>query len=308
MNDHAVKETANNIVLKRSETLNDAEKRKFIDYLNSKNKKYEDLSEREKSEYVKWVYRKWGGDSSEYENNKTFANINKGQRKGDFLNNVVVAVAFEGKELTNVIDIFDIRNVFKFKDDFYSLKSEAEIMEEINKYNVKNAKSISNEELDLKLNQLKSSLVANVVGVIDFLYKQYKERFGGDGIIVKEGFDSAKVENDREKFSCNIYRMLERKLYQKFQNYGLVPPVKNLMLMRDIDLNDTNEFMQLGNVCFIDYKGTSQNCPVCEKGRLGHTEKCSANCGFESKGIMHSNDGIAGYNIAKRGFNNFLKH
>ena len=307
MNDHAIKETANNIVLKRSETLNDAEKRKFIDYLNKDNKKYEDLAEREKTKYVKWVYRIWNGDYSEYENNKTFANISKGQRKGDFLNNVVVAVAFDGKELTNVIDIFDIRNVFKFKDDFYSLKSEAEIMEEINKYNVKNAKSISNEELDLKLNQLKSSLVANVVGVIDFLYKQYKERFGGDGIIVKEGFNSNKVESDRNKFSGNIYRLLERKLYQKFQNYGLVPPIKNLMAMRNDDLKKENDFMQLGNICFVGYEGTSQNCPVCEKGRLNHTEHCSNNCGFESKGIMHSNDGIAGYNIAKRGFNNFIK-
>lgn len=307
MNDHAIKETANNIVLKRSETLNDAEKRKFIDYLNKDNKKYEDLAEWEKFEYVKWVYRIWNGDYSEYGKNKAFANISKGQRKGDFLNNVVVAVAFEGKELTNVIDIFDIRNVFKFKDDFYSLKSEAEIMEEINKYNVKNTKSISNEELDLKLNQLKSSLVANVVGVIDFLYKQYKERFGGDGIIVKEGFDSNKVESDRNKFSGNIYRLLERKLYQKFQNYGLVPPIKNLMAVRNDDLKKENDFMQLGNICFVGSEGTSQNCPVCENGRLNHTEHCSNNCGFESKGIMHSNDGIAGYNIAKRGFNNFIK-
>jgi hypothetical protein len=187
------------------------------------------------------------------------------------------------------------------------LKSEAEIMEEINKYNVKNTKSISNEELDLKLNQLKSSLVSNVVGVIDFLYKQYKERFGGDGIIVKEGFNSNKVESDRNKFSGNIYRLLERKLYQKFQNYGLVPPIKNLMAVRNDDLKKENDFMQLGNICFVGSEGTSQNCPVCENGRLNHTEHCSNNCGFESKGIMHSNDGIAGYNIAKRGFNNFIK-
>ena len=184
------------------------------------------------------------------------------------------------------------------------MKSESEILEEINKYNVK---SISNEELDLKLNQLKSSLVANVVGVIDFLYKQYKSRFGGEGIIVKEGFNSNKVASDREKFSGNIYRLLERKLYQKFQNYGLVPPVKNLMLVRNDDLRDENAFFNLGNICFVGYVGTSQRCPVCETGKLGHTETCSNDCGFESKGIMHSNDGIAGFNIAKRGLNNFNK-
>lgn len=302
MNDHANKETAKNIILKRSETLNETEKRKFIDHLNENNKKYERLSEAEKVRYVKWVYDIWNGDFSEDGNNQTFADVRKGQKVGNYLNNVLFAVTFVGKDLTSVIDIFDIKNVFKFRKDFYSLKSETEILEEINKYNVK---SISNEELDLKLAQLRSSLVANVVGVIDFLYKQYKERFGGEGIIVKEGFNSNKVESDREKFSGNIYRSLERKLYQKFQNYGLVPPIKNLMLVRNDDLKTANEFMHLGNICFVGYEGTSQNCPVCEEGRLRHTERCSNNCGFESKGIMHSNDGIAGYNIAKRGFNNF---
>lgn len=302
MNDHANKETAKNIILKRSETLNETEKRKFIDHLNENNKKYERLSEAEKVRYVKWVYDIWNGDFSEDGNNQTFADVRKGQKVGNYLNNVLFAVTFVGKDLTSVIDIFDIKNVFKFRKDFYSLKSETEILEEINKYNVK---SISNEELDLKLAQLRSSLVANVVGVIDFLYKQYKERFGGEGIIVKEGFNSNKVESDREKFSGNIYRSLERKLYQKFQNYGLVPPIKNLMLVRNDDLKTANEFMHLGNICFVGYEGTSQNCPICEEGRLRHTERCSNNCGFESKGIMHSNDGIAGYNIAKRGFNNF---
>ena len=324
MNDHANKETAKNIILKKSETLNETEKRKFIDHLNENNKKYERLSEAEKVRYVKWVYDIWNGDFSEDGNNQTFADVRKGQKVGNYLNNVLFAVTFVGKDLTSVIDIFDIKNVFKFRKDFYSLKSETEILEEINKYNVKsiklppqneqilleeinkyNVKSISNEELDLKLAQLRSSLVANVVGVIDFLYKQYKERFGGEGIIVKEGFNSNKVESDREKFSGNIYRSLERKLYQKFQNYGLVPPIKNLMLVRNDDLKTANEFMHLGNICFVGYEGTSQNCPVCEEGRLRHTERCSNNCGFESKGIMHSNDGIAGYNIAKRGFNNF---
>jgi hypothetical protein len=144
---------------------------------------------------------------------------------------------------------------------------------------------------------MKSSLVANVVGVLDFLYKQYKERFGGEGIIAMEDFDLSKIENDRSKFSGNIYRMLERKLYLKLQNYGLVPPVKKLLQVRE----DKN-IKQIGNVRFVDCAGTSQECPVCKEGRLGHTETCSAHCGFSSVGIMHSNDGIAGYNIAERGF------
>lgn len=298
MNDHADKETAKNILLKKSENLTDVEKRKFLDYLNVKNEKYNKLSENDKANYIKWVYEVWRGN---YVKNDLFDEIGKKQRVGNYLYNVLLAETFIGEELKSVVDIFDIRNVFKFREDFYSLKSEAEILEEVNKYNVR---SISNEELDMRLNDIKRALVANVVGVVDFLYKQYKTRFGGEGIIAKEGFNSNKIDSDREKFSGNIYRLLERKLYQKFQNYGLVPPIKNLMAIRNDDLKKENESMQLGNICFVGYEGTSQNCPVCKKGRLGHTEVCPNNCGFESKGIMHSNDGIAGYNIAKRGFNN----
>jgi hypothetical protein len=113
-----------------------------------------------------------------------------------------------------------------------------------------------------------------------------------------EDFNVMNVDAAMEKFAGNIYRMLERKLYLKLQNYGLVPPVKNLLQVRD-----DNKLKQIGNVCFVDEAGTSQMCPVCETGRLGHTETCSRNCGFTSVGILHSNDGIAGYNIAKKGWN-----
>jgi hypothetical protein len=200
-----------------------------------------------------------------------------------------------------------IRHVFKFRKDFEKLyqreeieKPREEIEKEIKTYNVR---TISDEVLDLNLNHAKSSVVANVIGIVDFLYKDYKNRFGGEGIVVKEGFGISKVENDRMKFSGNIYRMLERKLYQKFQNYGLVPPVKNITEFRGKD----NAFVEFGNICFIDYSGTSQRCPICEKGKLYHTETCSENCGFTSKNIMHSNDGIAGCNIAKKGFREITK-
>ena len=300
MNEHAKRKGAKKIVLRRSEELTPAERRKFVDYINKGNGKYEKLSEEKKQEYVNWLYNSWkeytkaevGSEIEKIEQNRTI--------KGNYLYDVLMAVSFNGDELITVKDIFNIRNIFKFRKDFYSFKTEEEIYEELNSYN---KRTISFEELDMKLNQRKASLVANAIGVIDFLYKQYKERFGGEGLVVKEGFDVKKVEKDREKFSGNIYRMLERKLYQKFQNYGLVPPLKDLLSFRDIDLNkNKNESTQIGHICFIDYSGTSQRCPACEKGKLGHTETCSENCGFESKGIMHSNDGIASYNIAKKGY------
>lgn len=294
MNDHAHKEGVKNIVLKKSDDLNSGERRKFIDYLAEKSDDYKKLTDVRKNEYVTWVYKRWNFE--EVTPDSTFVRIlNKHRVRGNYLHDVLMAVAFEGEELVSVSDIFNIRNVFKLRKDFYSVKSQDDILAAINAYN---KRIISNEELDLKLNQLKSSLVANVVGVIDFLYKNYQSRYGGEGLIAMEDFNVMNVDAAMEKFAGNIYRMLERKLYLKLQNYGLVPPVKNLLQVRD-----DNKLKQIGNVCFVDEAGTSQMCPVCETGRLGHTETCSRNCGFTSVGILHSNDGIAGYNIAKKGWN-----
>lgn len=296
MNEHSDREGAKKIVLKKGTELNDAEKLKFIDYINEGNRKYAELSVSQKADYVKWVYKLW--NLEQVEENKTFSKVmNNHKKKGNYLHNVLMAVSFIGKELTAVSDVFNIRNIFKLREDFYSVMSEEDILDEINAYNVRR---ISDEELELKLNQMKSSLVANVVGVIDFLYRQYKERFGGDGIIAMEKFSDRTVAKAREKFSGNIYRLLERKLYQKFQNYGLVPPVKNL-----IQIRDEKDINQVGNVLFVNPEGTSQQCPVCEQKGLSHSTKCPHSCGFDSNGIMHSNDGIAGVNIAIKGLEIF---
>ncbi|MBO5704032.1 MAG: hypothetical protein J6R91_05655 [Bacteroidaceae bacterium] len=294
MNDHAHKEGVKNIALKKSDNLNNGERRKFIDYLAEKSEDYKKMTEAQKNEYVAWVYKRWNFE--DVTPDSVFVRIlNKHRVRGNYLHDVLMAVAFEGEELVSVSEIFNIRNVFKLRKDFYRVKSQDDILAEINAYN---KRIISNEELDLKLNQLKSSLVANVVGVIDFLYKDYQSRYGGEGLVAMEDFNVKNVDAAMEKFAGNIYRMLERKLYLKLQNYGLVPPVKNLLQVRD-----NNKLKQIGNVCFVDEAGTSQMCPVCEAGRLGHTETCSRNCGFTSVGILHSNDGIAGYNIAKKGWN-----
>lgn len=299
MNEH-IEDGGAKVYLKKSEVLNDNEKRKFLDYLNKGNKEYEKLTEIEKKDYINWIYQIWDGKEVE---NKKFKKVKSKQKVGNYLHSVLLAASYIGEEVQDVKDIAnieDVRHVFKFREDFKQFKPENEMLDEINKYNIK---VISNEELDLRLNQLKSSLVANVIGVIDYLYKQYKERFGGEGIIAKEGFGIEKVESDRMKFSGNIYRMLERKLYQKFQNYGMVPPIKNLTAFRSKD----KSYTQIGYICFIDYDGTSQRCPICNaKLAYNHGLECSAKCGFDSEGIMHSNDGIAGYNIAKKGFESIV--
>ena len=306
MMEHQLAEGSVEIELKRSYELSDNERQTFIDYLNADNKKYEKLSKTDKSKYVTWIYDCWNGKEVE---NKDFENVyNECKRKGNFADIVLYAVCTNAGKVETVVDVFDIRNVFKLRKDFDCLMSQEEIKAELNRYNVR---VISDEELDLNLRQTKSSLVANVIGVIDFLYARYKEKFGGEGLVVSEGFGVSKVEQDLEKFSGNIYRLLERKLYQKFQAKGLVPPIKNILMFREKDNNRESKksvpFLHIGNICFVDPRETSQNCPVCENGKLGHTEICPNNCGFKSEGIMHSNDGIAGYNIAKRGFLEFKK-
>lgn len=309
MNDHGKKETIRNIKLIESEKLNEIEKRYIVDSLNRKNNRYKDLSDDDKIKYIDWLYKFW---AKKEEENEEFERVKKNQMKGNYLEDFLLAASYVGDNLEPVKEIANfepIRHIFKFREDFVKVSPKEEIMKQIDEYNTKEDVTkkdrMSNEELDLKLNQLKSSLVANAIGVIDFLYKQYKERFKGEGLIVKEFKGESDVDKMREKFSINIYRMLEMKLYQKFQNYGLVPPIKNIIEIREEDKED--KFSQVGVICFVNESSTSQECPICEKGKLNHTETCSENCGFTSKNIMHSNDGIAGYNIAKKGFREITK-
>lgn len=337
MNDHADKKTAKKIVIKNNAELTENEKAKFIYYLNeypsisfeeynllSKNKKanytdFHGLNSNERVKYTEWIFNFWDGkdttslseeEKEKFEKVRTGKLIKKGQRVGYYSEFILFAVCYIGENLETVTDIFDVRNVFKLRKDFYAIKNEQEINQELNHYNIAESRQqISNEELDLKINHLKTAVVANAIGVIDFLYHYYKEKTQGEGLVVKEGFDTNSVAEGLGKFSGNIYRILERKLYQKFQNYGLVPPIKNLMAVRSEGLkNDKGAILRLGNIGFIDPEETSQNCPICAT-KFGHHQdvfKCS-NCGFSPEKIMHSNDGIAGYNIAKRGFENFSK-
>lgn len=311
MNDHTKSKTAKKIIIKDNLELNWKDKNKFIEYLNSGNKRFNNLSNEDREEYTKWNFDDWDGRNSSLSNEKIneFKKIRNEQRVGKYSKYILFATSYIGDSLKLVVDVFDVRNVFKTRKEFYVLKSEDEIKKELERYNLSEThQRISNEELDMKINLLKESLVANAIGVIDYLYNEYMNRLKGKGTIFKEEFDNKKVEKDLEKFSGNIYRILERKLYQRFQNYGFVPSMKNIYSIREnkkIDSQDKRTILRMGIVGFVNPEGTSQQCPLCENpNSLEHTGKCRT-CGFSFKGIMHSNDGIAGYNIAKRGFENF---
>ena len=305
MNDHNKKGTARKLHLK-NELETYKEKLKFAEYI-SKEKKFTELNDELKQNYIKWIFEDRYQLNFTDDEHKKFRECQK--KLGDYREGILFASCYIDDELQSVTDIFDCRHIFKERKEFYSIESEKSIKKKIDSFNTnRTSHNISNEELDFKIVNVKKALVANAIGVIDFLYKQYKQRFNGEGLIIKEGFDTEKTNEDIEKFSGNIYRILERKLYQKFQNYGLVPPIKSLMAVRANGIkNDKDKILRLGNIGFIDPDGTSQGCPVCDKGKLNHTPICSKNCGFDCNGIMHSNDGIAGFNIAKRGFENFIK-
>lgn len=297
MNDHVSKETAKRIVIKRRDDLEEEEKFIFVTSIYDGTKEYNNLDESQKIAFINWLFKNWDGESL---GNPEFEVIKdkQGRDRSTYKKDDIFALAISGTK------IIEIKNVFKNRSNFSGLIDLDVVKSEIEKYNTR---TISNEELDLKINDLKKSIVANAIGVIDFLYISYKERFKGDGLIVKEGFDTSKVKDDLNNFSGNIYRILERKLYQKFQNYGLVPPIKNLLSVRNDGVKDDKVIFNLGIIGFVSQSGTSQKCPICDKKIGGHKNRMQCECGFSSQGIMHSNDGIAGLNIAKRGFENINK-
>lgn len=80
-----------------------------------------------------------------------------------------------------------------------------------------------------QINQTRRSLVGNMTGVIYNLYQKYP------GIISIEDLKQTKVESDRKKFEGNIERPLEWALYRKFQSEGLVPPISELIELRELE-------------------------------------------------------------------------
>lgn len=160
-----------------------------------------------------------------------------------------------------------------------------------------------------KINHLRDSLTANMVGIIKFLHAKYPAK-----IISLENLDELKKTGQKfitshfYQSEVSISRRLEWALYRTFQPLSLVPPgLKETILLKD-------EFkqQQFGVIKFIETKGTSSNCPVCdnEYHKTGNHYICSDTdrCGFSSKNNMGNlipltnSDKVAAYNIAKRGY------
>ncbi|GHV42792.1 hypothetical protein FACS1894180_0100 [Bacteroidia bacterium] len=197
--------------------------------------------------------------------------------------------------------------------------------------------------LESYINKARNALVANMIGVIDFIRKQYQ------CYIVLEDLNQSVIESHRTEFNGDITRFLEFKLYQKMQNYGFVPPIKGIAELRE---REGKKLKQVGIVRFVDEEETSLICPNCGKKAYSKSDdyvynsdkgkgifKCKKyeilNFTKQTEEIIHTgkyypkdihkpceyhnrdnqmqfsdlitNDAIAAFNIAKRGFENFLK-
>ena len=178
--------------------------------------------------------------------------------------------------------------------------------------------------LDDNINNTRRSMVANMVGVIKFVYDHFKEKYG-HGHICMENFDPITYESHRKEFEGDVLRPLEIALYKKFQNECIVPPIGELLKQRSYTTKDKDGFTQFGIIKFVDKEGTSSTCPKCGKkayknddelaeAKLKKGEFRCPHCSFvvyktnnnqsdrctDIFGLLDDNDKIAAFNIGKR--------
>jgi hypothetical protein len=216
-------------------------------------------------------------------------------------------IIYRSKEIYNVIIPFE--DVKKDLFDFYDKQKS------------------DDARLEDNINKTRASLVGNMVGVIDFLYNKHP------GFIVLEDLKQSIIESHRNQFEGDITRPLEWALYRKFQSRGLVPPISELLKLRELEkFTIQNEerpkkdtIKQFGIIKFESESETSLLCPKCGKKaykssgdekynrdkQQGIFECGCVDCDFNNKtnaseyASLDTNDKIAAFNIAKRGFENF---
>lgn len=218
-----------------------------------------------------------------------------------------------------------VKEIYISRLDFEHIKPYQEIRNDLFAYFANQQKNEA--RVEEQINQTRRALVGNMIGIIYWLYQKYP------GIISVEDLEQAKVEADRKNFEGNIERPLEWALYRKFQQEGYVPPISELIKLRTLEDNaqkknkkeDDKGLKQFGIIKFVSEHDTSLTCPFCnekaytssskdpnylndKKTKVFHCRKCDFHnktnpMGYES---LDSNDKIAAFNIAKRGFEDLI--
>lgn len=215
--------------------------------------------------------------------------------------------------------------IYQSKKEYDCIKTYQEVKNELFAFFAD--RKLDDVRLEDNINKTRASLVGNMVGVVNYLYAMYP------GYIVLENLKQDIIESHREQFEGDITRPLEWALYRKFQSKGLVPPISELVKLRETEkFNKSNSkqkrfetIHQFGIIKLVDESETSLLCPQCgEKAYISSDgEKCPefkkdkdmkifrCDCGFHNQNnagdftSLDTNDKVAAFNIAKRGFENF---
>ena len=228
-------------------------------------------------------------------------------------------------------------NFFKISKQYNIVEDYQEIRQELFDFFNNSKKNIV--QLEDNINKARKALVGNMIGVIAFLFKSYP------GIITMEDLKQNTIEADRMQFEGNLARPLEISLYNKFVKENLIPPIFNeIIQLREEKKITQVGIVNFVKECATSttcpecgeqaYKSTDEKYigNKQEKGhkQLGIFECVNSKCNFFIKGekfeglpetekirisnkpnnpmeyeSLDSNDKIAAFNIAKRGFKNF---
>lgn len=216
----------------------------------------------------------------------------------------------------------------------YDIETPKAIKEKLAKYLQRDDANILIEES--KINHLREAIVANMVGILSYLYQKYP------CIIALENLEKDIIESHRDQFAGSITRFLEYALYRKFQKANLIPPkIKDIVKIReDIRVNAIegtkitreDHLRQFGIVFFVDEKGTGWHCPKCKKNnppdpspsdpkidlrvvrkKEGYFKCTNDNCDFDTRNTtgefkcIDDQDKVAAFNIAKLGYASYAR-
>ncbi|MBP5368392.1 MAG: hypothetical protein J6Z01_08080 [Bacteroidales bacterium] len=217
-------------------------------------------------------------------------------------------------------------SIYDFNCKYDNVKNINEIYNEIKILE----RQLGKENLEENINKAKNTIVANMVGVIYYVYNQLQKRFGADsyGMIVFEGLSEKEIAAHRDSNKADITLTLRNALLKKFQNDLCVPPYKEVSKLSDglkftikKSKNNPKTEKDFGIVRFVNQDNTSQCCPRCKaKSSVIHPEifdccsitlnnwKATPNMSDEEILLYESmdiNDKVAAFNIAKRAFGLF---
>ena len=205
-------------------------------------------------------------------------------------------------------------NVLYFKSNKYDCyMTSDEFYDELSDF-------ITNKRLELaktdeNINNYRNSAVANMVGVIMFIYNYIKDKIGNcEGYVAFEGLAKEKLADHLNKFAGAIDVPLRMAIFKKMQDDCLIPPLSELrklsneekFICDEIGLTDASitelqktplKNKTYGNIVFVPEALTSKCCPLCGKrisstGQHGDIFTCDSvnGCGFDTTKILDANN------------------